>query len=259
MISSINELENNNSNNELDISITESDYDSDSDEYEGYPTDLDDLPYGNRQLDGGCFCCNSEYLRKLPRLNPTLTELYCHYNLLSSLPENLPIGLIDLCCYNNELTSLPQNLPLGLIVLNCCSNKITALPENLPDTIDCLLFENNSISILPEKLPKNLTHLYIKNNPIVKLPETWCWDLIEKFDIVSSEVTEYDRFSNKNIVQESEGHKLTKLPKNFPDRFKTPELLQSIKENVAIRQAQMDAIPGGLVIKDISNLIMTFL
>ena len=51
-----------------------------------------------------------------------VTQLYCGYNQLTSLPP-LPETLKELSCSNNQLTSLPP-LPETLKILDCTNNRL---------------------------------------------------------------------------------------------------------------------------------------
>ena len=107
-------------------------------------TMLDELPKKLKILD----CkSNNGWLYRLPKLPPTLEELYCDNNVISRLPE-LPDSLKILSCYNNKL------------------NKLSDLPEKLTN----LYCENNNLKELPD-LPESLKILHCYNNPLKKLPK----------------------------------------------------------------------------------------
>jgi len=99
-----------------------------------------------------------------------------------------------------------------------------------------LVCQNNNLTTIP-KLPESIWSINLNGNPIRTLPDI-------PYGLYSLRI---------------KGHNLMSLPVNFPDKFRTPKLLNEIKENVDYRQAQIDAIPDKLVIKDIKNLIMAFL
>ena len=109
-------------------------------------------------------------LTHLPDLPDTLKILYCNYNKLTSLPDNLPRNLEILYCSYNELTILPNNLPRNLEILYCSyNNKLTSLPD-LPDTLQILYCSYNQLTSLPD-LSRNLEILYCDHNQLINLPE----------------------------------------------------------------------------------------
>jgi len=110
---------------------------------------------------------SNQGLTELPKdihLYKNLKRLYCTYNQITMLPENLPDSLKLLDCNNNQLTALPENLP-SLYYLDCNNNQITTLPENLPASLKELVCSNNLLTTLPENLPASLKCLDCHNNP----------------------------------------------------------------------------------------------
>ena len=89
-------------------------------------------------------CCN---LNCLPKLPPTLKELWCYGNKLTFLPE-LPATLEILSCHNNLLTCLPE-LPPTLKEFWCYGNKLTFLPE-LPIALKYLSCGNFNDFVIPK-------------------------------------------------------------------------------------------------------------
>jgi len=108
--------------------------------------------------------CNNNLLTSLPELLPmNLKHLNCSFNTLTSIPIS-PEGTMNLLflhCNNNEITQLPE-LPNNIKLLNCNNNEITQLPE-LPNNINLLNCSNNKLTTLQE-LPNNLTKLYCQGN-----------------------------------------------------------------------------------------------
>ena len=103
-------------------------------------------------------------LTELPELPAGLTKLWCHNNLLTTLPETLPAGLTQLYCFHNLLTRLPDTLPAGLTQLYCFHNLLTTLPETLPAGIRELHCDYNQLTTLPQTLPAVLTRFTCSNN-----------------------------------------------------------------------------------------------
>jgi Leucine-rich repeat (LRR) protein len=94
-------------------------------------------------------------------LLPNLKELYCDYNILTSL--ECPTTLEKLDCSNNQLSSI-DNLQLNLKELYCGYNEITNL-NNLPSSLNKLHCGNNKITNL-DNLSSNITELYCRYNPL---------------------------------------------------------------------------------------------
>ncbi|MCE8163410.1 MAG: leucine-rich repeat domain-containing protein [Candidatus Moeniiplasma glomeromycotorum] len=104
-------------------------------------------------------------ITELPELRECgkLTHLYCENNqLLTKLPEILPINLTTLHCYNTQITKLPEILPINLTTLYCYNTQITQLPT-LPNTLTTLNCSNTQITELPEIIPANLTFIQCYN------------------------------------------------------------------------------------------------
>ena len=117
----------------------------------------DDIPSGDRQI-----------MNKLPHC---LETLICNNNLITSLPELLPMSVKHLNCSFNSLTSIPIliNNPIspestmnGLLFFYCYDNEITQLPE-LPNDIKFLNCSNNKLTTLPN-LPNDLNFLNCQGN-----------------------------------------------------------------------------------------------
>jgi len=120
-------------------------------------------------------------LVELPEIPYGVEMLFCTYNKLTSLPDNLPITLKQIYCINNQLTSLPETLPPNLEKISCSYNKITKLPEKLPLTLKEIYCDSNKLEDLPESLPESLHLIYCANNKFKSLPEKisptlsiWC-------------------------------------------------------------------------------------
>jgi Leucine-rich repeat (LRR) protein len=117
---------------------------------------------------------DGEIMNKLPNC---LENLICNNNLLTSLPELLPMNLKHLNCSFNTLTSIPilvenpinPEATMNLLFLHCNNNEITQLPK-LPNNIKLLNCNNNEITQLPE-LPNNIKFLNCSNNELTNLPK----------------------------------------------------------------------------------------
>jgi Leucine-rich repeat (LRR) protein len=65
--------------------------------------------------------CN--LLKQLPKLPPSLQEIYCGKNQIEKLPDDLPQDCYILHCHHNQITSLPK-LPPMFEVLYIIDNPI---------------------------------------------------------------------------------------------------------------------------------------
>jgi hypothetical protein len=137
----------------------------------------DDIPSGDRQIMNKLphcletLICNNNLITSLPELLPmSVKHLNCSFNSLTSIPIliNNPIspestmnGLLFFYCYDNEITQLPE-LPNDIKFLNCSNNKLTTLP-NLPNDLNFLNCSNNKLTTLPN-LPNDLNFLKCQGN-----------------------------------------------------------------------------------------------
>jgi Leucine-rich repeat (LRR) protein len=110
--------------------------------------------------------CRFNQITSLPKIPTSLKILYCGDNQLTVLPD-LPSTLESLYCENNLLTSLPS-LPTSLTILNCMGNKLTSLPT-LPSSLQMLFCGDNELSDLPA-LPASLTNFGCYSNHLTSLP-----------------------------------------------------------------------------------------
>jgi Leucine-rich repeat (LRR) protein len=116
---------------------------------------------------------SSNDLKELPKWIDkciNLQILYCSFNQLTSLPENLPASLQRLSYSSNQLTSLPESFPNSLQYLYCSCNQLVSLPESLPNSLQELYCGNNQLTSLPENLPTSLQKLYCSGNKLTSLP-----------------------------------------------------------------------------------------
>lgn len=103
---------------------------------------------------------------------PTLTEVNCDNNALTSLPV-FSSALRFLYCRNNQITNLLSvpfsSLSSDLRYLYCSNNRLTQLPENLPGNLLEIECFDNAIYCLPT-LPNSLTVLKLDKLKITCLP-----------------------------------------------------------------------------------------
>ncbi|NDC31785.1 MAG: hypothetical protein EBZ58_12820, partial [Bacteroidetes bacterium] len=85
-------------------------------------------------------------------------------NQLVSLPDTLPVGLIEIDCSHNRLTRLSNTLPTSLTHLYVSDNQLTTLPDTLPPALTSFFCNSNRLTTLPDTLPAGLTNLYCWNN-----------------------------------------------------------------------------------------------
>jgi Leucine-rich repeat (LRR) protein len=95
-----------------------------------------------------------------------LKKLYCGYNGLEILSDELPNSLQYLSCVGNKLAFLPK-LPENLEILECNDNKLLCLPK-LPKSLKEIDCSNNKIECLPN-LPNSLEILNCENNQLKKI------------------------------------------------------------------------------------------
>jgi hypothetical protein len=108
----------------------------------------------------------------LPLLPPSLRELFCQGNQLTTLPP-LPRALKNLSCQYNQLTRLPPLSPF-LRVLHCENNLLTQLPL-LPISLKDLYCKNNQLTCFPtmmvEKVIQHLEIISYYGNPFSNIIE----------------------------------------------------------------------------------------
>jgi hypothetical protein len=134
-----------------------------------YPTyysisDLNGLQYFDN-LD--TLYCQENQIVTLPTLPHTLKFLKCDDNLITSLPSILPDAMTDLYCNFNGISTLPP-LPAGLSTLECSYNQLSNLPP-LPNSLKHLYCGYNQLVALPA-LPENLIYLHCGFNELTTLP-----------------------------------------------------------------------------------------
>lgn len=88
------------------------------------------------------FGCNKNYLKKLPAIPKTVTELFCNDNCLKRLPK-LPPSLRVLNCSGNRGLTLAA-LPNTLVILHCSEIGLSELPD-LPPTLQTLGLYGNPL------------------------------------------------------------------------------------------------------------------
>ena len=116
----------------------------------------------------GSLFCDHNALTSIDTLPNSLSEIYVHYNQLTSLPTALPSNLWLLNCAVNQLTSLPTLPNTYLQQLECSYNKLTSLPA-LPNSLWIIGCEGNKLTSLPT-LPNNLIDFHCSYNKLTSLP-----------------------------------------------------------------------------------------
>ncbi len=173
-------------------------------------------------------------LTELPILPDNLQILYCYYNNLTSLPNNLPDNLQVLNCSRNQLTSLPI-LPNTIQVLYCNYNQLTSLPEHLPNNLKELNCSRNQLTSLPEHLPNNLKELNCSHNQLVSLPENLPITL-EELNCIDNRLTQLPLLSSlSNLKKLYCKNNLFVTPLQIPYNVKTdlnPTEYVIIKPNI---------------------------
>jgi hypothetical protein len=111
------------------------------------------------------FHCDSNRLKKLPKLNDSLEMLFCTYNILYVLPQ-LNKNLKYLVCTSNNLKKIPK-LNKKLTTLICDYNEITFI-ESFNDNLEYINCNNNKLKIIPH-LNNKLVSLKCRDNNIKEI------------------------------------------------------------------------------------------
>lgn len=115
-----------------------------------------------------------------PAFPPDITKLVCSHNRLSSLSENMPVGVIDIKASHNHLsvlTALPPNLqhadfshnligelddfPPHLETLNLSNNRLLCAPDIVNDKLRILNLSHNLLTVLPFRCHSWPSHLKV--------------------------------------------------------------------------------------------------
>jgi hypothetical protein len=107
-----------------------------------------------------------------------LIELYCIFNSLQILPENINnlVKLQELNCGHNQLKKLPENIGqlFSLQYLYCGDNPLNELPESIGNLskLQRLLCYENELQALPKSIENltNLRELICSSNHLQSLP-----------------------------------------------------------------------------------------
>ena len=148
-----------------------------------------------------------ELIIKYNYTNLNLSNIICkkityHDQINDSIKNHLlPNSLIELDCLCSKITTIPNNLPVSLINLNLSSNMIKSLDNIIfPNSLRKLCISHNNLIKLPNNLPENIEILDISNNKINSLDNV----------IFPNSVKEiYIRYNN-----------LSKLPNKLPNSLK---------------------------------------
>lgn len=111
-------------------------------------------------------CSYNNWLQSLPTLPVTLTDLYCSYTGIATLPA-IPNSTTWVVTDGSPLTSI-GTLGSGLIHLEVTGSQLTTLPA-LPASLQELDCSASHIASLPA-LPAGLTYLRTVQNPLTSLP-----------------------------------------------------------------------------------------
>jgi uncharacterized repeat protein (TIGR01451 family) len=139
--------------------------------------------------------CNYNYLTSLPALPNTLQYLECYGNQLISIAP-LPNSLQHLDCNTNSLTNLPT-LPNSLLYLNISFNSFTNLPA-LPASLQHLDCHNNQLSYFSSQLSASLQYFDCSENLYINFPPLP--DSLQYFNCVNNLM--YDLPALPNSLQE---------------------------------------------------------
>jgi len=140
--------------------------------------------------------CNDSKLTKIPLLPSKLKSLNLNDNKLTELPDLTYLTNLEfLYCGYNELIILPNNLPNNLISLHCYFNNLTNFPDlSYLNNLNTLYINNNQITeIYNLHKYKSLKNLLINNTLILTLP---------KFIIQCKKLYNYKKYNGyKNKLQ----------------------------------------------------------
>lgn len=149
-------------------------------------------------------------LSSLPdELPPGLIWLDVSFNKLRALPP-LPASLKKLYAYRNELSELPP-LPDSLEKLVVEDNQLQELPP-LPDSLQSLGASNNQLRVLPV-LPASLKTLSVANNQLRELPPLP--DSLEKLVVKNNQLQELPELPASLQVIDASRNPLRTLPESI--------------------------------------------
>ena len=127
-------------------------------------------------------------------------------------------NLVEFSCFNNEISTLPNNLPSGLLMLNCSKNKITVLPEVSLNKLESFYCFENKITQIPKGyLPNSLRILTCDDNDITSLPDV-SLDKLTEFKCARNAIKEIPAgyFPNTLTHIHCNSNQLTTLPPKMP-------------------------------------------
>jgi Leucine-rich repeat (LRR) protein len=99
----------------------------------------------------------------------SLTELYCHFNSLTSLDVSSNSALTRLYCYSNSLTSLNVSNNTALTTLFCNSNSLRSLDVSSNTALITLWCSSNSLTSLDVSSNTTLMNLWCDSNSLTSL------------------------------------------------------------------------------------------
>ena len=165
-----------------------------------------------------------------------ITEIDCHSNELTSLPDNMNFpNLQEFYCYNNQLTRLPDNMNFpNLQRFYCKNNQFTSLSDNMNfpnlQEFDC---SDNQLTRLPDNMNfPNLQKFYCSYNQLSSLPDNIIsWRNLIIIDTSGNELeftTRQIRFLN-NIRNTSQRLEVYSDPQNVHNS----NIQSCVKESIA--------------------------
>ncbi|MCP4443333.1 MAG: T9SS type A sorting domain-containing protein [Aureispira sp.] len=98
-----------------------------------------------------------------------LTQLYCHYNQLTSLDVSANTALTHLYCEHNQLTSLNVSSNTALTRLDCYSNQLSSLNTTSNTILTHLYCNSNQLTSLDISTNTVLTNLECSSNQLTSL------------------------------------------------------------------------------------------
>jgi hypothetical protein len=98
-----------------------------------------------------------------------LSNLYCHFNQLSSLDVSANTALTYLYCHNNNLTSLDVTMNTALKLLHCSDNQLSSLDVSENTALTYLACNSNRLTSLDVSTNTALTYLACNSNRLTNL------------------------------------------------------------------------------------------
>jgi len=146
-----------------------------------------------------------------------ISNLYCPYQQLTTLPVSNLINLQKLYCYYNQLNTLPNLSALvNLQYLYCESNQLTTLPDlSALVNLQYLYCESNQLTTLPDlSALVNLQYLYCESNQLTTLPDLSALANLRELDCRHNQLTTLPDLSALGNLQRlyCSSNQLTNIP-----------------------------------------------